>query len=174
MGLKSGETHVNSFQVSPEQALASIIRKSSVPQGKRITYGNMTGSRLPSNLHCAQSSYGLQARFHQKANAVQFGKACKLCATGEDETEEHHLLRCPVFFCKRVAFCDALTRQLKDDFPQKYSDFCASSGMLQTTYLLERTEPHWAPLVSTITDMLIRPYLTALATRRKALMKDVD
>jgi hypothetical protein len=45
---------VNSFQVSPEQALASIIRKSSVHQGKKITYGNMTGSRVPSNLHCAR------------------------------------------------------------------------------------------------------------------------
>jgi hypothetical protein len=119
-------------------------------------------------------SYGLQARFHQKAGAVQFGKACKLCATGEDETEEHHLLRCPVFFRERVAFCDALTRQSKDDFPQEYSDFSASSGMLQTAYLLGRTEPHWAPSVSTIIDMLIRPYLIALAIRRKALMKDVD
>jgi hypothetical protein len=49
-------------------------------------------------------SYGLQARFHQKAGAEQFGKACKLCATGEDEIKERHLLRCPVFFRERVAF----------------------------------------------------------------------
>jgi hypothetical protein len=38
-------------------------------------------------------SYCLQARFHQKAGRDSVDKVCILCTSGEEETEEHHLLR---------------------------------------------------------------------------------
>jgi hypothetical protein len=119
-------------------------------------------------------SYCLQARFHQKAGPESVDKVCKVCTSGEDETEEHHLLRCPAFFPERIAFCDALTRQLSTEFSKEYSEFYASSSAIQMAILLGRSEQHWAPLVPVIIDMLLRPYLIALADKRKRLIKDLE
>lgn len=118
-------------------------------------------------------SYGLQARLHGKRNPHNL-KTCRLCFSDEDETKEHHLIRCSAFVGERVAFCDALTQHLQASFSVEYKDILLAPGPSQLAYLLGRSEPHWSPLVPTMIDMLIRPYLLALADKRKRLVADLD
>jgi hypothetical protein len=41
-------------------------------------------------------------------------------------------------------------------------------------YLLGRTEPHWSSEAPLMIDLLIRPYLLALADKGKRLIADLD
>jgi hypothetical protein len=97
-------------------------------------------------------SYRLQARIHEKGR-TQGSKVCKLCYSGDDETEEHHLLQCTAFLPERLLFCDTLSRHLIGDFPREYTEFLNAPASLQTAFLLGRFEDHWSHQVPILIDM---------------------
>jgi hypothetical protein len=60
---------------------------------------------------------------------------------------------------------------MQAEFGQKLAEIRTASKLKQVAYILGRTEPHWKPQVADIIYRLFRPYVTALATKCKHLMK---
>jgi hypothetical protein len=115
-------------------------------------------------------SFGLRARmFHGEQQSVN--KQCKLCPQGVEENEEHYLLDCPTCLPERAEFARLLLLDMQAEFGQELAEIRTASKSKQVAYILGRTEPHWKPQVAEIIDRLFRPYVTALATKRKHLMK---
>jgi hypothetical protein len=118
-------------------------------------------------------SYRLQARIHKKGPVPESDKVCRLCYSGELETEEHFLLSCSAFYQERLTFCDTLIHEMTVAFPMEYAEISQAIGTLQMRYLLGRTEKHWAEDAPLLINLLIRPYLLALEGQRKRLLKDL-
>jgi hypothetical protein len=115
-------------------------------------------------------SFGLRARmFHGEQQSAN--KQCKLCPQGVEENEEHYLLDCPAFLLERAEFARLLLLDMQAEFGQELVKIRTASKSKQVAYILGQTEPHWKPQVAEIIDRLFRPYVTALATKRKHLMK---
>jgi hypothetical protein len=119
-------------------------------------------------------SYRLQSRIHKKGPVLESDKVCRLCYSGEFETEEHFLLSCSTFYQERLTFCDTLTHNMAIAFSMGYAEILQATGTLQIRYLLGRTEERWAEAVPLLIDRLIRPCLLALEGQRKRLLKDLD
>jgi hypothetical protein len=75
-------------------------------------------------------SYKLQAPSHKIGHGLDY-KVCRLCNSGQDENEEHHLLSCTAFVPERFVFCDALTQHMQHSFSQEYRDISQAAGPLQ-------------------------------------------
>jgi hypothetical protein len=97
-------------------------------------------------------------------------KQCKLCRQGVEENEEHYL-DCPTFLPERAEFARLLLLNMQAEFGQELAEIRTASKSKQVAYIMGQTEPHWKPQVADIIDRLFRPYVTALATKRKHLMK---
>jgi hypothetical protein len=115
-------------------------------------------------------SFGLHARmFHGEQHLVN--KPCKLCLQGVKDNEKHYLLDCPTFLPERAEFARLLLLNMQVDFGQELAEIRIASKSKQVAYILGRIEPHWNAQVAELIDRLFRPYVTALATKRKYVMK---
>jgi hypothetical protein len=115
-------------------------------------------------------SSGLRARmFHGEHQLVN--KHRKLYPQGVEENEEHYLLDCPTLGPERAEFARLLLLDMQAEFGQELAEIRTASKSKQVAYILGQTEPHWKPKVADIIDRLFRPYITALATKRKHLIK---
>lgn len=118
-------------------------------------------------------SYGLQARLHRKGDQ-QILKTCLLCDSKEDETEEHHLLRCTAFVSERLLFCDTLHRNFHKEFPRESQILFSSNPSQQLAFFLGRAEEDWSRDAISMLDMFLRPFLLALSDKRKRLIREID
>jgi hypothetical protein len=62
---------------------------------------------------------------------------------------------------------------MQNSFPQEYKDLFESTGSRQVA-LLGRSEENWSPQAALLIDLLIRPYLLALAANRIRLIAGLD
>lgn len=117
--------------------------------------------------------YGLRSRMFHGDDAVDL-KKCRLCTFAVPEDEAHYLLNCPAFTPERATFASQLETNLQTLFPHEFQDIASAPTPLQMAYLLGRTEIHWNAQVATIVDETVRPFLIALADKRKLLKANAN